>query len=139
MAEITGLRELDRQLGKLQASVAAKALRQAAMAATTPTRKAIVMAAPVGSQAHRTHTGRLVAPGFLSRSVRRISSIKNGVATVLIGVRKEAYYGVQFVERGTKFMSARSWLESTFVQHQREIEQRFADELRKRIKKAVRS
>jgi HK97 gp10 family phage protein len=109
------------------------------MAATTPTRKAMKMAAPVGSKAHYTHTGRLVGPGFLSRSVERVSKIKNGVAEVLIGVKEEAYYGVQFVERGTRFMAAQPWFKRTFERHKREMEQRFSDELRKRIKKAARA
>ena len=139
MAEITGLRELDIKLGRLQAKLGAKTLRQAAVAAVKPTIKVMKMAAPVGSEAHRTHEGRLVAPGFLSRSVRYRSRVRDGVATVTIGVLKAAFYGVQFVERGTRFMSARPWFESTFERMQGAVEQRFASDLRKRIEKVARS
>ena len=99
---VKGLRELEKKLAKLGQQNAGKALRQAAMNATTPGLKAAKREAPIGKQMHRTYKGRLVAPGFLRRSIVRRSSYRNGWARVIVGVRKEAFYGVLFVEEGTK-------------------------------------
>jgi len=101
-----GLKELNMQLTKLEAATGEKVLRTALMNASTPAFKAVKAAAPVGKKAHRTHKGRLVAPGFLRRSVIRRSSIirarRSTIAKVEIGVKSEAFYGVRFVEHGTK-------------------------------------
>ena len=99
---VEGLNELSRKLAKLGPSLAGRELRKSAMYATTTVVKEMKQAAPRGKEPHRTYKGRLVSPGFLSRSVKRKSSYRNGKATVTIGVKKEAFYGVMFVEKGTK-------------------------------------
>ncbi|WP_186297664.1 HK97 gp10 family phage protein [Sedimenticola selenatireducens] len=101
-SSVKGLRELQNKLATLGPKLAGRVLRQATMNATTPAMKTMREAAPKGKQAHRTYKGNLVAPGFLSRSIKRKSSYKNGKARVIIGVKKEAFYGVLFVEKGTK-------------------------------------
>lgn len=74
---------------------------------------------PVGVDAHQTIKGRTVAPGFARRSIRVISKIdrKSGGqrAYALLGVRKEAFYAVQFVELGTSKMPAQPWLRPAFA------------------------
>lgn len=67
---------------------------------------------PEGIDAHRTYKGRLVAPGFARRAIRAITKLSRDkqAATASIGVRKEAYYAVQFVERGTVKQAAQPWL-----------------------------
>lgn len=71
---------------------------------------------PVGDQAFRTYTGRLVGPGFAKRNIRVISVLSKDktTATAILGVRKEAYYAVQFVELGTSKMAAQPWLRPAF-------------------------
>jgi hypothetical protein len=98
---IDGLSALSKKLEGIEAATSAKLLRSAAMSATLPTFRKIQAAAPVGSTVHRTYKGRLVAPGFLKRSIRRKSWLKGGKATVMIGVRREAFYGIAFLDRGT--------------------------------------
>lgn len=141
MAEIEGLKKLNAKLKKLDSAVAEKVLKQAVRNASTPAFKAAQLAAPVGSEAHRTYKGNLVSPGFLKRSIKRVTSMSRGVrrswASVAIGVKAEAYYGVLFLEKGTKKMAARPWFVKAFKSRQREMERRLASELKKKIEKAV--
>lgn len=99
---VTGLDTLNAKLKNLEQGVAAKAIRSAAMTSTTQTKKKMQAAAPRGSRAHKTYKGRLVSPGFLSRSVARKSRVdkRKGAAVVTIGVRPEAFYGVTFLDDG---------------------------------------
>ena len=135
---LTGLKELSDQLSQLDTALAAKALRQSVHNATLPATRAMKLAAPVGTVAHRTYRGRLVAPGFLKRSIRAISFFKNGKASALIGVKREAFYGVQFVDRGTKSMNARPWFKSVFEQSRDAMESRLVEQLKAKIAKAIR-
>jgi HK97 gp10 family phage protein len=139
---LIGLKDLERKLKKLDGAVSEKVLRSAVMNASTPAFKAIKAAAPVGKKAHRTHKGNLVAPGFLRRSIKRFSRIRHGRsrswAAASIGVRAEAYYGLQFVELGTKKMRARPWFVQAFKSQQKRMEQRFIQQLRAKIMRASR-
>jgi len=99
---VTGYKELARQLKKLPVKLGAKALRSAAMTSTTPVVKAMKQAAPRGKKFHKTYKGNIAGPGYLSRSIKRSSRIKSGRVRVMIGVKREAFYGVLFVEKGTK-------------------------------------
>jgi len=142
MIELEGLAELEKKLEQIGGATAEKALRQAVMNASTPAFKAIKMAAPVGKRAHRTYKGRLVAPGFLRRNIVRRSRIHRGHnktwASVVIGVRDEAFYGVQFLERGTSKMAARPWLAKTFARYRPQMEQRLKEQLRRKIERIAR-
>ena len=102
MGNVTGLKELSDQLSRLERATAIKAMRSAAMGATLPTTKEMRAAAPRGRNVHRTYKGRLVAPGFLSRSVIRKTRVnkKTGTVSVAIGVKREAFYGIAFLDRG---------------------------------------
>ena len=135
--ELVGLEELSKQLAKLGAAVGSKTLRQALMSATLPAYKAAKMAAPVGENSHRTYKGNLVGPGFLSRSVARKSYFnkRTGVASVMIGVKPEAFYGVQFVELGTKYQPAQPWLGPAFKKSRNAMEARFKHMLKRKIEK----
>ena len=136
---LIGAKELSRKLAELETATAAKALRSAAVLATTPALKEMKASVPVGDVAHRTYKGRLVAPGFLKRSIRRSSFIKNGVVNVVLGVRAEAFYGVQFVEQGTVKMEAQPWFVKSFTGKREEMERRMVEVLRKKIEKVARS
>jgi len=163
MPKVRGLKELDAKLNRLEAKVAAKTLRSAALQATTPALKTMKAAAPRGKQLHRTYKGNLVAPGFLSRSIKRKTTLKYGRAKVIIGVKKEAHYGVNFVEKGTRphripskgrarlkfgggvFSSVnhpgarpKPWFKKSFVASERAMIRKFSEVLNKRIMEAVR-
>lgn len=158
---VKGLAELELKLANLDKKLAGKALRSAVMVATTPALKEMKRRAPVGKKSHRTYKGNLVSPGFLSRSIKRKSSYKNGVARVEIGVKKEAYYGLVFVEKGTKphripekgyrrmklggrvvsnvkhpGAKAKPWFKQSFVSKKDEMLNRLSAQLRRKIEAA---
>lgn len=139
MSDIEGLKELSDQLNRLGADLGAKTLRQATMGATLPAFNAIKAAAPVGSQAHRTYKGNLVAPGFLKRSIKRKSYIsrKKGSAVVLIGARREAFYGINFLDSGTKYIAASYWFRNAFISRRSQMESRLKQLLVKKINRAI--
>ena len=136
---ISGLKELSDKLEKIGKAAGSKAMRNAAVAATTPVMRDMRAAAPVGKKEHRTYKGRLVAPTFLRRSIKRKSWIdkKWGSVKVIIGVASEAYYGVQFLDKGTKFIPAQPWFEKTFEKNASRMVAVFGAKLGTQIKKAA--
>lgn len=152
---ISGYKELSAQLKAMQAAVAGRAMRAAAVAAMKPALDAARAAAPQGKPPYgpyatrttpidpypkKTYKGRLVTPGFASRNVAmraRIYRDGNGVR-VSLGVRNEAFYAVQFIELGTSKIPKRPWLEPAFRQSIAAIDARLKTELRRAIDAAVR-
>lgn len=134
-SHVIGLNKLSKELEKLGHDIGKKVLRSAVSSALTPTFKKIKMGVPVGSKAHRTYKGRLVAPGFLKRNLKRSSRYKNGRAIAKIKTNPEAFYGVTFLDEGTSKISARHWFARKFETDRRAIESRFAKILRDKIKK----
>jgi len=143
MAElhVEGLAEVNRKLAELQRKTGRKVLRSALVNATTPAVRQMKMAVPVGTVAHRTYEGRLVSPGFLKRSIRRVSSKTKTGASVRIGVRREAFYGVEFIESGKDLRhraAAHPWFKVSFEAKAPEMTRRFASQLRSKIEEAAR-
>jgi len=136
--QIEGLAELSRKLSKLEAGLAAKTLRQAAMNAATPVVREARLRIPVGEEAHRTYKGNLVSPGFAKRNIKKKIAIKDGRAVVSIGVAREAFYVVQFLELGTRYIPETPWLVPSFVAQRRNVEQRMAAQLKTKIEKLSR-
>lgn len=100
-------------LGKLDDG---KAIRNAVRAAGRIVAERARALIPKGDVAHRTYKGRLVGPGFASRNIRYIASLSKDKqkATLVVGVRSEAFYAVQFVELGTSKMGKQAWLRPAF-------------------------
>lgn len=161
MAEtLIGARELERKLSQLGAKLGTKVLRSAMLKTTTPVLRQMRKRAPVGIEAHRTYRKRLVAPGFLKRSLRRKTRVdkSRGAVVLTMGVRSEAFYGILFYDQGpyqvTKRRSKgtgrsgrqikaytlprRPWFQSTFVANRGQMERGMVDELRKNIDKVTR-
>lgn len=138
---LKGARELDRKLAELGAVAGSKVMRQALRAAMKPVLEEARAAAPEGDELHRTYRGRLVAPGFAKRSLRLVVRRpgKDGTFRVVLGVRAEAFYALQFIELGFRNEPARPWLVPTFEREQGNALARFKDELSKRIEKAARA
>lgn len=132
---VKGLKELDKQLENVSRKLAAKAIRQAALQATTPAYRQMKLAAPIGSREHKTYKGRLVTPGFLKRSIKRKTFVSKNSVFVLIGVLPEAYYGVTFLDDGTQTIGARKWFVKSFENKTDEIVKRFREVLAKKIQK----
>ncbi len=128
---------LSRKLKRLGAKTGGKFLRAAAMSATLPVLKAARANIPksAGSELHKTYKGRLVAPGFASRSVARKSIISRdkSFVRVMIGVRPEAFYAAIFVELGTARQAAQPWLEPALRNTKGEVVRRLASRLKSKI------
>lgn len=83
---------------ELGAAASGKALRQAVGVAITPILKEARAKAPKGNEYHRTYKGRLVAPGFLSRSIGKktwLSKHKH-FALATVSPLNEGFYGKFF-------------------------------------------
>ena len=91
--------------------------------------------APRGDRAHKTYRGRLVAPGFLSRNIKKktFKSRSGSFASASVSASTEAFYGTQFVERGTKYNPAQKWLGPAFLSKKNDVLKRFNSRLRKKI------
>ena len=138
--EVKGLRELSLQLRALGETVAARNLKGAAKDALLPTEQVAEASIPIGSVLHKTYKGRTVMPGFAQRSIKRVAIAARGAKNVvkaMLGVAREAFYALAFVERGTSKMPARPWLVPAFEATQGQVLQRFAGSLRRRIEKAA--
>ena len=155
-AELAGVKELTSKLNELGAKLGAKALRKAALLSMTPVVRAARLRAPVGTEAHRTYKGNLVAPGFAKRSVRKDAKIVDGKAVARVGVKPEAFYAL-IPETGPHRVTTRrkagqsgehpirpytiprhSWLTDAFESQQQAVKMKLAAELKKQIAKVAR-
>jgi len=60
---------------------------------------------------HKTYRGRQVGAGFASRNLRMVVKLgRNGTARAILGVRAEAFYALQFFEKGTAYIPQQPWL-----------------------------
>lgn len=135
MFEIQGLKELSQKLNALGQTVAARNLKGAARDAMLPVEQAARARVPVGSEIHKTYKGRTVTPGFAQRNVKRASTFSRarGVVRGMVGVAREAFYAVAFLERGTSKMPAQPWLVPAFESVQAQVLTRFRKSLEDRI------
>ena len=138
-----GGKELARKLAKLGKAAGGKALRNAATVSMTPVVKAAKAAAPKGDVEHTTYKGRIVAPGFLSRNIKKktfLSKDKTFVSAS-VGPSREAFYGTQFVEIGrdkTTSQDADPWLEPVFLATKGQVLTKFKEKMKANILKAAR-
>ncbi len=154
----SGYAEISKQLKAMGQVAGSRAMRAAAMQSTLPARKAIKAAAPVGKDEYtypaegggtkvvrpyprRTYKGRLVTPGFHSRSVRQFSHVSadRQTITVDIGLAGEAFEAIQFTELGTSKQPSRPWFEPAFRRSLPDIDRRFWGRLKALIDKAAES
>lgn len=113
---LLGAKDLFDKLVTLEGLDSGNIIKAAVRAGLNVAKKAAIEKIPKGTEPFRTYTGRLVAPGFASRNLKLIVVLSKDktVAQALLGVTKEAYYAVQFVERGTSKMAAQPWLRPAF-------------------------
>ncbi len=138
--DVEGIAELSKKLSAMGSVTGSKILRSSLMAAATPVVKSARANVPKGSKAHTTHKGRIVAPGFASRNLAKRSRLSKDkrTATVLIGVKREAYYAISFMELGTKYVQKRPWLTKALEAEKETVVKRFADRMRDKILKEAR-
>jgi len=135
---IHGFEGLDRKLAQLSnPRDQRKVIRAALTSATTPIVKSARQNAPHGAAGHKTYKGRIVAPGFLSRSIKRKTRIVGQSIITYIGTDKEAFYG-QFFELGTRFLTRQPWLVPALESNRAEAIRRFKEKMLQHIKKIAR-
>lgn len=150
---IRGYKELSAQIAALGAAAGGSVLRSAARAAMKEAQDEAERSAPVAAPPYtyedgrsvdpyprKTYKGRLVTPGFTKRSIVRVVSLskdKNSVR-VALGVRREAFYAIQFIEFGTSKIPKRPWLEPAFRRSIPRVDRALLLLLRKRLDAAVR-
>lgn len=140
--KVDGLAELDRKLLELGNPKAQGAALRASVSKAMKTVKAkaqanIASVSPGLAEIHRTYKGRLVGAGFASRSltvVTRLSRDKQQ-ATAMLGVKREAFYAINFLELGTSRTPPHPWLVPAFQASRKSAVAEVADVLRKRIKR----
>ena len=115
MTAVKGAKELDLKLAELGKAVEDKLIRAAVREALKPAFEMARNNIPRGDRLHRTYKGMLVTPGFAARSLRRVvGKPQDGKIRAALGVAKEAYYALQFLEMGTIFIRPRPWLRPAF-------------------------
>lgn len=151
---ISGYRELSAQLQAMGAAVGGQALKSAAHASMKPAVEAAQAAAPEANPPYgpyatrttpldpypkKTYKGRLVAPGFARRSVAIRTSLARtrDFVKVALGVRREAFYAVQFIELGTSKIPKRPWLEPAFRGAVQAVNTRLQERLKALIDRAA--
>jgi hypothetical protein len=139
--QIEGLDELKNKLKKLSNLDQGRALRAAAGGYGQEVVKNARRFIPRGTEIHTTYKGRVVGPGFASRSIRKRVSLSRDKdrAYVTIGVAPEAFYATQFVELGKDKrhkMAKRPWLVPAFEASEASGMSRFKARMRKAIDKA---
>jgi hypothetical protein len=145
--EVDGLVELGKKLERMETETAVKVLRNSLRTAMRPAVNAAREQAPVGTEAHRLHRtygGSIVAPGFGRRAIRLVTfkskgkDSGSGVAAAILGVRRAAFYLVQFWKYPPYGITGRrDWLGESFKQSAPEVATRFRKALATRIIKAA--
>ena len=99
---VEGLSEVKKAFDNLQKAGQTRVLRSSLNAALVPVVKALRLAAPKGTEGHKTYKGRTVAPGFLSRKgIVKGVRVSKDKTRVFGNVRLagEAWYG-SMIEHG---------------------------------------
>lgn len=136
-SQLEGVRELTGQLTELGAKLATRELRGTVKTALGEAEHKARARMPQGSEPHKTYRGRLVSPGFALSTLHIEVSLnkRTGAVVATLGVGREAFYVVQFVELGTADMPAQPWLRPSFEESEDAMLRSIADELRQRIEK----
>lgn len=138
-SQLEGVAALTAQLVELGVKFAAPELKGTARDAMEIVEHRARSTMPQGTEPHITYRGRLVAPGFALSTLHIETKIdkKRGAAVATLGVGREAFYVVQFVELGTATMPARPWLRPSFESTQDAVLSQITVSLTDRVEKAV--
>ena len=144
-SELLGVKELSAKLDKLTEKVRGTTLRKAANAAVKPviaaakSNLASVVNQNPPQRLHKTFKGRLVAPGFSQRNVAANVSLSRDRRAVFarIGVKREAFYAVNFIELRARGRVGTPWLQPALEDTQSQTLAAFASVLKREILKAA--
>lgn len=148
-SSISGFEEIQRQLDQMSVAAQGKALRSAVFKASLPVLKRAKAAVPVGAPPYesigghdpypvRSYKGNLYTPGHAQRNIARktIVSEDKTFVRVMIGVRPEAWYAVQFYEIGSQ---RKPWLQPALRDSIGEIDLRMSAFFKAAINAAAKS
>jgi len=142
---VEGTRELTKKLRELaspkeQAATLRAAVREPMKDVMRVARSNISRISPGKRQIHRTYKGRLVTAGFASRNLRMITKMSRDkqMAQSVLGVRKEAFYALQFFELGTAKIPRQPWLMPAFYQSRNQTLAKVGEAMKKRIERIAR-
>lgn len=136
-SQLEGVKELTSKITELGAKFAATQLRASVKTALQEAEHVARTRIPVGDTAHRTYRGRIVSPGYALSTLHIETKLdkRAGSVTALLGVGREAFYAVQFLELGTAKTPAQPWLLPAFIESKDAMLQGLADEMRKRVER----
>lgn len=140
-ASLEGVPELTGKLTELGVKLAARELRGTMKDALQLAEHRARARMPQGTEPHYTYRGRLVAPGYALGTLHIETGLnkRTGAAIATLGVGREAFYAVQFVELGTAHMPAQPWLRPAFVDSEDEMLRQIGVSLRERIERTAKS
>lgn len=140
-SQLEGVAELTGKLNELGVKLAARELRGTVKDAMQLAEHRARSRMPVGTEPHFTYRGRLVSPGYAISTLHIETSLnkRSGAAVATLGVGREAFYAVQFVELGTAHMPAQPWLRPSFEDSEDQMLKQIGDSLKKRIERTAKS
>jgi HK97 gp10 family phage protein len=140
-ATLEGVAELTAKLNELGVQVAARELRGTAKEALEIAEHKARSLMPQGEEPHKTYRGRLVSGGYALTTLHIETKLdkRTGSAVATLGVGREAFYAVQFVELGTAHMAARPWLRPALEGSQNEMLEQISKSLKTRVERATKS
>lgn len=140
-SQLEGVAELTAQLNAIGKGFAAKSLRGTVKEALEVAEHKARANMPQGTEPHKTYRGRLVAPGYALTTLHIETSLnkQTGAAVARLGVGREAFYAVQFVELGTAHTPAQPWLRPAFLESEDEMLRQIGTSMKERIEKGRRS
>ncbi|HEY4970955.1 MAG TPA: HK97-gp10 family putative phage morphogenesis protein [Steroidobacteraceae bacterium] len=130
---------LTKQLNQLSSLDEGRALRLAVKAGIKPALIHAQALIPVGTQPHRLSNGLLVNYGYAKAALRTISTINGAknIASGILGVRKLAFYALQFIELGTRKMPAQPWIRRALLEARPECEEAFKAAIARAVERAA--
>ena len=133
----------DKVFDSLAAATKYKLMRRAATRSLQHVKKKAQQKIPVGKKIHKTYRGNMRGLGYAKRSivVRGFKKKSDNFVLAAVGVKKEAFYAVHFVELGYragengKFVRARPWLSVSYNSQKMAVVKTFKKILVEGIKK----
>jgi len=136
--DVQGADRLQKKLAALGEAASGRVIRSAVGYALTPVLKAARQGAPKGSRPHKTYKGRTVAPGFLSRNLKKKARLSRdkSVAYGSIFATGEAFYGrfSEFGQDGERKQAQHPFLGPAFKSNRQVMVTRYKLKLRQRIR-----
>jgi HK97 gp10 family phage protein len=131
---LKGVAELITKLRDVKSLDDGKALRAAVRAGMRPALLAARAKIPIAKSPYKlspSYGRETVQPGYAQKAIRVITTVSpdKQKASAILGVRKRAFFAVNFVELGTSKMSAQPWLRPAFYSTQEAQKQGIADKL----------